>query len=225
MKQGITVILYCISLLIMVSCKNEGNTTGEERGLPGSEQDRVEMQERISCSPAELVEWVEDPGNHMRQEKKIGEVVYTLQYKPAAYMVCKEYGTDLNVDSANAGIASLQDMQYYNLRIKIEGFNDEFLKFNIPSTASYEERVSYFSFDMQRDLKLVEGNDTIPCALFHYERSYNLTPYGNFTIAFPATDKGTKKRTFIYKDRYLGTGAVKFLFTPSDLNHVPTLSL
>ncbi|MDP2384968.1 MAG: hypothetical protein Q8M29_01235 [Bacteroidota bacterium] len=235
MKSSKYIILSFIALtltLLVVACGNNVAITAskEDSGSEAQEETSISIAEATTrtCSPQELMLWVEDPNNNLRQEKKLGELTFTIQYKPSQYIICKEYdGFDkMTADTLAKESEQLDDMQYFNIRVKIDGFNDEFLKYNLAPSQSYEDRVKYFSFEMQRDLKLVDGTDTLDCALFHFERTFNVAPYGNFMAAFPRPDKNKiTTKTFVYNDKYLGSGSVKFLFKATDLKEIPKLSL
>lgn len=77
--------------------------------------------------------------------------------------------------------------------------------------ASYGEkmqRVNYFNFEMQKDVFLTQGNDTLRCVLFHLEQPLNLNQCNKFLMAFQGKINPDEDLYFSYQDKYLGTGPV-----------------
>jgi hypothetical protein len=116
-------------------------------------------------------------------------------------------------------------MQYYNLRIELKDGTGELLKHGATSAADYKGRVNYFAFAMQNDIKLVEGDDTVPCLLFHYERAYDVAPYGTFLLAFPLPKNSKTDRTLIFTDHGFNKGIIKFFYRGADINNQPQLEV
>ncbi|HKC68830.1 MAG TPA: hypothetical protein VKG26_11415 [Bacteroidia bacterium] len=217
-------IVFLATLLGSCS-ENPSHSAGSIFSFINNDKDNSSLLAADVKEPVDLLKWVEDPSNKLRQEKKIGETVYSLQYRPSEYIFIKDHPLDsLPKDNIKKEISFLSQMQYYTLRIKIEDFPDEFLKFNMSNGETYDERVSYFSFEMQKDLQLVDGEDTLPCRMFHFERTFNVEPFGNFLIAFenPNKEKPKEKR-FIYEDRNFGTGKVQFTIPEKNLIDLPHL--
>lgn len=223
--------IFAVSMLL-IGCNEKSGAVANAYAANESEDVttsfNISETSKRKCSPAGLMLWVEDPQNHLRQKKNIGELTYTIQYKPAQYILCKEYDefSNMPADSIIMETKQLNEMNYFNIKVEIDGFNDEFIKYNLSQTQSYEDRVKYFSYAMQNDLKLVDGEDTLNCVLFHFERTFNVAPYAIFMAAFPNKNKDKiTSKTFIYNDKYLGSGSVKFLLKATDLKEIPTLSL
>lgn len=216
-----------VLLLSLANCSGFANSKKGIENETGYDSKTKQIEVKYE-EPTDLISWVEDPKNGLRQEKKIEEIKYSIQLKPAEYVLCKEYGKEnfKNNDSLQNELKNISESQFYSLRVLIEGFSGEFLKYNMSITDSYEERVKYFAFNMQKDLKLIQGGDTLSCSMFHFERTYNMAPYGNFMIGFPNPKKETAEdRTFIFQDKYFGTGDIKFFFSAEKIKNSPKLSL
>lgn len=176
-----------------------------------------------SLTSDEYVEWIEDPDNGLNLTKEFQDVTFQILYKPVNYIIAKELKNGgINKTEIPSRILELDSLQYFTLRIK-SNKSDELLRAGINSEDEYYQRLEYFMGPMQDDIKLIEGNDTIPCALFHYERSYGLAPYNNFVIAFSKSINNNEDKFFLFEDNILGTGNVMFKLNNSDLKNIPNI--
>lgn len=175
----------------------------------------------------QYVNWVENPQNGIKVEKQIGDFDFEVQYKPYEYIVLKnKRNTQITKEQMLTEVDSINGLQYYTLKIGLHAGEGDLLKYNLHDVQSYTDRVNYFSFGAQSDIKLVDGNDTLSCALLHFERTYGLTPYINLILAFQKdTSKVPLDKTLIYDDKMLGVGKIKVTVQGKDIKRVPNLIL
>jgi hypothetical protein len=119
-------------------------------------------------------------------------------------------------------------MQYLTFRISTPNLKSELLKAGISSLEEYNQRILYCSFQMQNDLKLLDGRDTLNCELFHFERVYNLAPYATFSLGFPlgkmeCNGKQINDKTLIYDDKMFGVGRINLTIKGKDIENIPHL--
>ncbi|MGE3823811.1 MAG: hypothetical protein AB7G44_06270 [Bacteroidia bacterium] len=179
-------------------------------------------------SPVDYVKWVEDENNGLKRTKEIGDYIFELQYQPLEYMALREVKDINNVTSAEMDSVKnqLSGLDYYKLKIKSVNDASNPLSTGLGSNDKYYYRLEYFANEVKNDLSLVNGNDTILCALHHFEYNHNIVPYHTILIGFENNaEQKIESRTFIYNDKILGTGAVKFIFDKNDLENIPGLSL
>ncbi len=222
--------IFFLSLVIFYfySCTNNSsnNKTGELDASTTAESiknnTRVESEK---LKPEEYVKWVQNPENGFRKEKIIDDLVFNIQYKPYEYIVCmEEQKQELQDSLVNKKIKELDGMQYYDFKIILKEGLGELLKYKLTSKGEYDKRVKYFAFNMQNDIQLVEGTDTIPCTLFHFERAYDVTPSSVFLLGFGVTKNTLKQdKTLIVYDRTFGKGLIKFTFNQKDLQRLPKI--
>lgn len=100
------------------------------------------------------------------------------------------------------------------------------MKYDLGSGADYKGRVEYYAFKFEKDIIMVTGNDTIPCSIFHFERTFDVAPYSSFLLGFkiPVKDK-RKDRTIIIDDQIFNKGTVKFLFSEKRISTLPKLEV
>lgn len=186
---------------------------------------------QLSLSPADYVSWVEDEQNGFCPSKKIGQLQFDLQYKPLEYIVLKDNaGAKLSSAEMKKQVSDISDMQYFTFRIASEKGGD-LLRSDAMEMAEFSNRLAYFSSGMQKDIRLIEGNDTLSCLLFHFERSFGIDPRSTFVIGFPLGKKdgpggiSTADKIFLFDDHELGAGPVMLAIQARQISMLPTLNL
>lgn len=218
------IIAIYITLFSLVACSHMDNN-----GLAGSgssdehwaEQEKATEQK---LSPTDYVAWITDEQHGLKVEKTIDNLVYTAQYKPCNYVICEEERKQEIPDTTvKSKQKELDGMQYIDLKIALKTGQGELLKYNLASVDQYQDRVNYFAFGMQKDIQLVEGRDTLNCLLFHYERVYDLAPYGTFMLGFPLGKEPKGDKTLLIFDHGFNTGIVKLFFDGRGIKYLPQL--
>jgi len=213
---------YLFLLCIFLSCHRAGNISSEGSFHPGIRE--LEAWHQQDLAPEHFQQWVKEPEHGLLQTKKIDNVEYSLLCKPVDYIISKEAGNGkVSASEYARKIEELSDLIYFDLRIKIDHCNGEFLKYGVSSSEEYQDRVAYSAFAMQQDIRLVSGGDSIPCSLFHFERAFDVVPYGNFLMGFSADPATLKDLTFVFHDNLLQKGIIKFSVDPRLLTHLPKL--
>ncbi len=180
--------------------------------------------QKRSLTPMEYVSWVNKEDNGCLVKKEIGQFEFALQYKPIEYVVLMEEKDEhLKKQVLEKRMTELKGMQYYTLKITSKE-GKEFLKTGISSEEEYYGRLQYFVSAMQDDLALIEGKDTLPCLLYHFERNYGLAPYNNIVLGFKTGNEGkAEDKTLIYEDQVLGLGPVRLTINGKDISNTPNL--
>lgn len=204
-REDWLVVLVILSCCLCVGCG------GEQGSLP----------------PVDYVRWVKDPSNGLLQSKEVKSYSFLAQYKPIEFMIVQEERREelpqerLESRRADFGV----DYLYYNFRIKNTEGELSPLGSGVESDQVYQRRLGYFTFEMQEDLYLLHGQDTFPCVLFQFVRSYDVAPYVEFALGFekPSEHPLTEALTFVFEDRVLGIGTTRLLFDPSIIQNIPLL--
>ncbi|BDS15667.1 hypothetical protein [Aureispira anguillae] len=186
----------------------------------------------LSCTnetlaPSEYVQWVSEEENGLLKRKEIYPLKIEAQYKPIPFVIANEEQTnDISKYKYIEREKKLKGLQYYTLKLGISDATYNITNFGVEDEIQRQDRLSYFSFAMQNDIKLVESGDTLSCKLFHFERSYDLSPYRTFVLGFkqPQTDEIVDK-TLILDLPFFKTGPIKLNYKKSDLEAIPNLKL
>jgi hypothetical protein len=184
-----------------------------------------------SCGPdtlegREYIAFVEDPENGLHLEKSLSSYSIQVQYRPTPYIaMMEERSTELSTELLKQKREELDGLQYYSMRIGTESSRTMLLE-NVEDEVEFANKLSYFIEHMQYDLSLVDGQDTLPCVLFHFERNYNLSKHNDVLLAFENIGSGAHAdKTLIFNDRILGTGPVKFKIDGDAIASVPQLKV
>jgi hypothetical protein len=218
--------LYLIAILFVAGCTRGGYglNIGGSSGSGYSSSNNSPDLANEKLSPVNYVKWVEDAQNGLNKEKQIGEMIYSAQYKPYNYVICEQERQPTIADSTvRKDMSQLGNMQYFNLKISLGGGQGELLKYNLSSREEYDGRVNYFAFGMQKDIELVDGSDTLPCLLYHYERIYDVAPSATFLLGFAPGKSSKSDRTLILFDKGFKKGIIKFYFEAKAINILPQL--
>jgi hypothetical protein len=218
-------LLFLYSLLgLLLSC-NDNSRVNRATQTTGVEDLGGVSKSADILEPKAYVAWVQALENGLKNDKTFDDITFSVQYKPLEYIICMEERKIRIADSiVLRKVNELSDMQYFDLKIALNEGSGELLKYQLSSPQQYSERVNYFAFGLQKDIVLVEGNDTLPCALYHFERAYNVTPSSTFLLGFSSgKNKSPESKTLIIYDRIFNKGMIKMAFDRHDLQKIPKL--
>lgn len=227
MKTTIYITLLALSFGF-ISCERNKNHAGnlvEDSSAPnkaasifGSSPSSQELD------PSAYVKWIKNPDNGLVKAKTIDKMIFSVLYKPSEYLLCQEErSNEISTKTYNQKLPDYSDLYYFDLKIEIEGGQGELLKQDASGSEDYDKRVKYYSFGLLHDITMVQNGDTIPCAMTHFERAFDITPYACFQIAFPKQKSKEGDLTIIFIDKIFGKGILKFFFNKDILSHLPKL--
>lgn len=95
-------------------------------------------------------------------------------------------------------------------KIRVEGQQDELLQLDLSSEEQYKQRVEYYSFKINNDLKMVYGTDTLKCLFSTFERTYGLSPEITINCYFekPKMLDHKDEYTIVFDDKIFNCGIV-----------------
>jgi len=176
-------------------------------------------------SPKEMLDFGMDPKNNFRKEKTIEPFRFVTQYKPVDFIIAMEsQGATIRDEDYKTRTKELGDeMHYFNFHIEPSDNNTSPLKHIVQSENDYNKVINYMAFEMQKDIYLLDGLDTMKCQLFHFVRDYDVTPNLDFVLGF---EKGNKKDfVFVYDDKLFNTGTIKLKYSDHTLSQFPKLKI
>lgn len=180
-------------------------------------------------TPEKYAVWVNNENNGLIVTKTASEFEFTLRYMPLEYKILMDNaGKDFHTMNIDSMKKDLTGYHYFLLQIATTDHKTDVLKKNIRITNDYYYRIEYFSADIQNDLKLQEGNELYQCVLCQYVRDYNLSPYQQFVLAFPAKKNENKPcdMTLLYTDHVLGiNNPVSLTVKGQNLKKIPNLKI
>lgn len=234
-------ILYLFLLLIITSCnshKEEIDDLNEEIYSSESVVDldygiysegKLNPNFNIELTPFQFREWVNSSSSQLIQRKSIDEYKYELKYLPVEYMITNEEKSNkLNKVVYDSLKKEYDGMEYFELKLSVDGFNGEPAKYNSINMSDYQQKIMYLSFAMQNDLYIeLKGDKKIKCKLFHNERIYGVAPYSKFLFGFSKEDLKEDVNEFkvVFDDQLFNTGKIKFNWEKTTLNNIPKIKL
>ena len=137
-----------------------------------------------SYSPEKYISWVQNPENGLKKQIEFQNFVVDVQYKPTDYMLLTNKGADKSDGNA------LDSMQYYNLSMRVP---KEFCQ----QMESNQELRDYLSYGFQDDIYIEQSNDSLPCILFHYERTLAMKCVASYVLGFENPSQDVNQKRFI----------------------------
>lgn len=200
MKRGIKITGICAMVLI-AGC----HTTPRE------------------LAPGAYIRYVEDPAHNARVQVRSGEWIYTVQYKPGAYMALKEQSQDmLNVRAARERMKQLHQTIWFNVGISTASGATDPLKYGTKDLNEYNNRLNYFLYNAGPNFHLTYGSKgEMPQVAYYFENNYSIKPEVTAIVSFRIPDTEPKEDfTLSYEDGLFNAGIIKVQF---DHDHITAL--
>lgn len=170
--------------------------------------------------------WISAEENNLVKSKDISELNYKMSFVPKECMAFKELkGQEYTNEEFDEALTHYKDMSYFNFRIEVPKEQGELLKYNLSSPQQYNDRINYMSFRMQKDIILVQDNDTLFPGIFHFERIFEVAPFATVMLAFDNKKINLEKEfTIIYNDQLFNKGYIKYYYQPNLLIDLPKIN-
>lgn len=206
MKKQFLYFLLPVLALVAGCTHSESNTSPLlQAGLSGEiPNDKSDPQDRIDSKA---------------QRQIIGALTYTLLPLSANDLARLEAGANASVTEIAVLEKGYTDLQYFRLEIEATDFNGELLKRNLSDAAEYDRRVKYMSFQIQNDLTLRAYSEDYPCAIAHFERSFDITPKVSVLAGFNVSkDETGNSMQITFNDQLFNNGPVHFQVSSTNNN-------
>lgn len=171
-------------------------------------------------APAQYLGWVDDPDNGLVKTEIVGKVKYTVAYRPWSYLLAR------NLQSQDSFALKSAQVKNHCFIVKMEPVDGKTPVLTIDAMNKSEPfmRINYYLSEAPRDIKLLEGTDTLYNQSYVYERFYNISPAQTLVVGFAQNGKlGDQDLDFIMEDRALNTGKMTFHFDKTTLKNIPEL--
>lgn len=196
----LAIACFCLLILTLLSC-NEGN-------MP----------------PEKYNNWISSHKEILTATDQRDLIRTTLTYLPVNWLAINEVGIK-DFEGIATARNEYEGMEYYRLRISLQEGQGDLLQTGISSPEEYYQRVEYFSFGLQNDLKLLVSGDTLPCLLYHFERNYGAAPYADFMLGFDQKEGKVSDRLLIYYDKVFSNELIRLTIKAQNIGNIPKLKL
>lgn len=227
-KSGIYISIFLLLCIVAFDIYMQSVIVAKNNSVPSKSIFRdIFFKEKKSTAlyPLDFIKWVKNPKHGL--VKKIDEnmIGYEIQYKPKEYMVClQERALNISDTLLKRKVQDYAGMEFFDLKIIVPKSNEDLLMYNLGRSENIDSRIKYFAFEFQKDIRMVYKGDTMPCSLFHYERSYGIAPFSNFLLGFDIKMFSKNEDVkILVKDKVLAKKNMEFVFNESTMNHIPEL--
>lgn len=174
-------------------------------------------------SPEEFKEFYKSHQSKFLKQNTVNDINYTVQFIPVELKILKANSIKVTSDEVIRQMyVDYKNSYEFLVQIEANEFKGDILEY--PSLKeSYNDRLSYLSFEMKNDIKFVlDQQDTINCAEYLYERNFGMSPKASITIGFE-TKKSFKTLDIIINDKLFQTNNLRFEFNTKDIKLLPKL--
>lgn len=169
------------------------------------------------------VKYAEQEQNGLRKTITAGPLVYTIQYKPAAYVARMER---LDKAAEAERKKQLEGMAWFNVSFRVKDYNQSPLRYNIKGMEEYVQRQDYYLNAAPADMYLLYGKDTLYVNSYWFENNQNLAAHETIIVGFklPAgLSSPEQDLRFSFYDRAYKNGIIKTVIKKEDLEDIPQL--
>jgi hypothetical protein len=183
-----------------------------------------QARKNAPVSRAKYIETIRDLKG-LQQTKELNDITFLLKYRPIEEMILNDTGPSKLNDSLYKKLYErYKNLRYFTFAIKSDKV-DEILEHENQEKDDYFKLLDYLSGQIQNDFYLVDGKDTVACALCHYERNYGLSAVNNISLAFDVKDSlATNDLLFVYDDKLFEVGRLNFRISIELLNEIPSIA-
>lgn len=177
-------------------------------------------------SKEDYLHQITEPSGSISVSQDFKDISFTAKYRPLEEMVLFNLkDSALTKESFDTISAKYSDMHYFTFTI-ISNQDKEIIAHNNTNQNDYFMNLDYLVNSIQNDFYLLDGKDTLPCSMCHYERNYGISSKNNLNLAFEKKQKTVRpvnEMTLVYEDKMFQVGAVKFHFEKETIENLPEL--
>ena len=182
----------------------------------------------ISCKDQqsnidEFKTWFKKNENLMVKERKIGNLTYTIYYRPIGLLVLNELmnSKPITPNMFRTTIQTYGDNLYFLMELSTDNPNLEkdLMKYGLKSYSDFQERIRLLAFGISNNVSLIYNEEIIVPNLHHFERGYELGRTQRILFSFPKPDNfNSGQLIFSYRDEIFNSGILNFKFDFSEFD-------
>jgi len=199
------VLLFFVAAILAAACSN----------ITGSSIVHFDELDTISIEQLELA--VDAAKEISNKTYESDEYMFSCTFIPSIKFLQHQKLTNTELFEAQKEYAKQSS---FLLELKVLGYHDEMLKYEMGNLDQYYQRIEYYSFNVNEDIRLITNSDTIVCSQHHFERTYGLAPTIRLNLQFPIPEEQLVANKFItleFLDRVYEQGIVNFKIEPDHI--------
>ncbi len=169
------------------------------------------------------VKYSENEQNGLRKTVAAGPLIYTIQYKPPAYITRME---QLDKAAGAERKKQLEGMAWFNVSFRVKDYGQSPRRYNIKGMEEYVQRQDYYLNAAPADMYLLYGKDTLYVNSYWFENNQNLAAHETIIVGFKlpgALSRPDQDLKFSFYDRVYKNGIIKTVIRKEDLENIPDL--
>lgn len=180
---------------------------------------------RMVLSPEKYLQYINSEKSNLIVENILNNVSYTAKLQTPEFIAISNSGDKIKNQSD-----FINEIKYYKNKLnfiflisdqKNQGNKVKEVLFNKEEYSSF---LAYANTDLKNDFKLLNGNDTLFCAMVHMEAANSVAPTIRLTIGFSAIDTNRiKEYTLVFNDNLFRNGPLKFQYSEEAFNNLPEI--
>ncbi len=209
------IILFLCGFFGITACHDcvDNDFTGlpQVSGLP----DPPIVDASSSESVKNYVAWLGNSENGFIKRRSFNQFSFEALIEPPAYAVLLNHrGERITNDTLNEEVIGQSDLFQMQLTIANDSTNNGILKYELGNAEELQGRMTYYSFEMDKDVFLVVNGDTIPCAAYQWERGFEGSGKLIFQLVFSNEKLKNPTNGFqlVFYDRVFNNGIIKFFY-------------
>lgn len=168
---------------------------------------------------------VKDGANGYTYEKRVGNMSYSLTYRPTDVLVKQELGENYTKEQVESLRNKYEEYLYFNLSMSAN--NKELLSSRAGNRNAFGAMVNQLAFGMADKVHLYsQSKDTVPMVDYVYPRMYGMSNSTSLLLVYPR-DKALLDQDFFHfaiEDLGFATGEVRFKLLTASLKSEPKLN-
>ena len=168
--------------------------------------------------PENIRSYVADTKHGLTESAIYHSLKVECTYYP--YQFCAWDEAHKNGETYETVLKDIQAFQFFELRLSDSTGQTEFLKID-GDPLHYQQRLNYLLNDIQRDVLLIDGKDTMYSIDHHLERTFGVVPYNKVLFTFKNIPKQSFDKTLMVLDPIAGGQAMFFSIKSSSLKKIP----
>lgn len=136
--------------------------------------------------PVAFMQWVLSPSSGLQGRVTQGSYDYIASYLPTEFVALQQLkGQQVDRKKFSAKYQELKGTEHYTFLINLNNGKKNAVKsLSTDSEIPVDQLVHFMAYDLQHEIRLVNGSDTLQCKFLHFEETFEITSYARFMVMF-----------------------------------------
>lgn len=216
-------ISILIASAVLYACRGKSDESAPKQSISENPvfMELKDIDLRDNDAKKEINNWIKNDENGFIKRVEIDGFKYSALWLPAEYNLLAFYDNPekLSDEEMKEILTDYGQQQLIQLQIENTSFNGELLKYELQGANHYSSRMKYVSTDIQKDVYLICGNDTLTCLNSVFERGYDVNGMIRVQLVFPSCSLTEDKDVqLLFDDQLFNAGPLRMRFGKNNVN-------